>query len=541
MWSQRDPALRKTGSGNVFIKNLDGAIDNKALHDTFSAFGNILSCKVATDDLGNSKGFGFVHYETDNAAAEAIKHVNGMLLNDKKVFVGAHVSKKERMSKFETMKQNFTNIYVKNVDEEVSEEDFAKLFEQYGAVTSCALARDPEGNSRGFGFVNYEDHEHAEKAVDELNDTDFHGKKLYVGRAQKKYEREEELRRSYESSRQEKMQKFQGVNLFVKNLDDEVDDEKLRAEFAAFGAITSAKIMSDEAGKSKGFGFVCFSSPEEATKAVTEMNQRMLNGKPLYVALAQRKDQRRTQLEAQVAARNQLRMQQQAAVQGMPGGFPGQQMNGYYPGPQQQQMMGFQGRPMPGQQFPGMMPPQQRFPQQGRGAPPQGMYGPPMGQQYPGQGYPQGYNGQGRGRGGPMRQPMGPRGGMMPQGLGRGSAAPQQQQQNGGSFDMGGLSSSLLASASPENQKQMLGDALYPKVQAAEPALAGKITGMLLEMENGEILNLLEDEESLKTKVNKALEVLKEWNDKQTSGSDAGAEAPAAEEAEEKVEEKTEA
>lgn len=540
MQSQRDPALRKTGSGNVFIKNLDGAIDNKALHDTFSAFGNILSCKVATDDLGNSKGFGFVHYETDNAAAEAIKHVNGMLLNDKKVFVGAHVSKKERMSKFETMKQNFTNIYVKNVDEEVSEEEFSKLFEKFGAVTSCALARDQDGVSRGFGFVNYEDHEHAEKAVEELHESEFHGKKLYVGRAQKKYEREEELRRSYESSRQEKMQKFQGVNLFVKNLDDDVDDEKLRDEFASFGSITSAKIMSDEAGKSKGFGFVCFSSPDEATKAVTEMNQRMLNGKPLYVALAQRKDQRRTQLEAQISARNQLRMQQQAAVQGMPAGYPAQ-MNGYY-APQQQQMMGFQGRPMPGQQFPGMMPPQQRFPQQGRGMAPQGMYGPPMGQQFPGQGYPQGFNNQGRGRGGAIRQPMGPRGGMMPQGLGRGSMPSQQQPQQNGSFDMGGLSSSLLASASPENQKQMLGEALYPKVQATEPALAGKITGMLLEMENGEILNLLEDEESLKTKVNEALEVLKDWNEKQHSGSDADeAATPAPAATEEKTAEKVEA
>lgn len=57
--------------------------------------------------------------------------------------------------------------------------------------------------------------------------------------------------------------------------------------------------MCDETGASKGFGFVCFSAPEEATKAVTEMNGRIIVSKPLYVALAQRKEDRKAHLAAQ--------------------------------------------------------------------------------------------------------------------------------------------------------------------------------------------------------------------------------------------------
>ena len=63
------------------------------------------------------------------------------------------------------------------------------------------------------------------------------------------------------------------------------------------------------------------------------------------------------------------------------------------------------------------------------------------------------------------------------------------------------LNAQMLSNARPEEQKQMLGEQLYPIIQSLQPELAGKITGMLLEMENSEILHMLEDSASLNSKV----------------------------------------
>ena len=143
MWSQRDPSLRRSGVGNVFIKNLDKSIDNKAMYDTFSAFGNILSCKVAQDADGGSKGYGFVHFETEEAAMNAIQKVNGMLLNEKKVFVGRFVPRKEREKELGEKAKKFTNVYIKNFGEDLGDEKLKEVFSKFGKITSYKVVSHP--------------------------------------------------------------------------------------------------------------------------------------------------------------------------------------------------------------------------------------------------------------------------------------------------------------------------------------------------------------------------------------------------------------
>lgn len=326
------------------------------------------------------------------AADNAIERVNGKSILDRVVFVGHFRSKQERKAELGDRANRFTNVYVKNLDTATTEEELTKAASAFGTVTSLTIMHGEDGVSRGFGFINFEKSEDAAAAVEGLNNATIAGsdKEIFAGRAQKKEERQAELKKKFDDLRMERQQKYQGVNLFVKNLDEEVGDDQLRKEFESYGTITSARVMTEKktvapaAGQegepsekevSKGFGFVCFSTPEEATKAVTEMNGRMIGTKPIYVALAQRKEARRAQLEAQMAQRQAQTLRHMQRLDMPPGGgmpgmyppgmamYPQPGMMPGQPGPRQviypQQMMnrGWRpGAPRPYPQQPGGFP-----------------------------------------------------------------------------------------------------------------------------------------------------------------------------------------
>ena len=77
------------------------------------------------------------------------------------------------------------------------------------------------------------------------------------------------------------------MNIYVSGLSYRISDDDLRQLFEEYGAIKSAKVITDrETGRSRGFGFVEMSTDDEAKKAISELNGKDMNGRAIVVSEA---------------------------------------------------------------------------------------------------------------------------------------------------------------------------------------------------------------------------------------------------------------
>ncbi|KAL3072099.1 hypothetical protein niasHS_016274 [Heterodera schachtii] len=415
-------------------------------------------------------------------------------------------------------------------------------FSNAGPVLSIRVCHDAvTRRSLGYAYVNFQQPADAERALDITNFDVVLNRPI----------------RSMWSQRGPSIRRSGAGNIFNKNLGNEHKGH-LRHLFNVWEH-SELQVMCDEHGRSKEFGFVCFEKADEATKAVVEMNNKIIGNKPLYVA--QRKEDCKAQLASQYMQRlAAMRMQNLA---GLMGTMYAPASDGFFL-PQALQNQ----RAAPFMQTPNLSGAQMRgavfrwnnmggFNHQMQGY----MMGPAGGGQFGGanQIARGGPRSGGMGGGGGMRQYGGqPRQtaclawaaeatsskecvipGMQQQQQQQAqqpqiaySSYPQQQSrgmapQMGGGANGGGeanaghgitathqepLNTLLLTETDMTGQKQMLGERLYAIVarcsRDSDVEKVGKIMGKLLEMENAEILLLLGDAEMLRLRVDEAATVL---------------------------------
>jgi len=181
---------------------------------------------------------------------------------------GGHATNEER-------NQDAT-CYIGHLDEKVTDALLWELFLQAGPVQSVFMPKDRVSmNHQGYGFVEFLTEEDADYAIRVLNMIKMFGKPIRVNKA---------------STHNKNLDV--GANIFIGNLDPEVDEKLLYDTFSAFGVIMKTpKIMRDpETGTSKGFAFVNFATFEAADTAMEAMSGQFLCNRAITISFAFKRD-----------------------------------------------------------------------------------------------------------------------------------------------------------------------------------------------------------------------------------------------------------
>ena len=465
---------------NLFVKNLDSSVTTKKLDDLFSEHGKTVSCSIRTNNSGESLGYGYVQYETEENAQIAIEKLNNSTTFGSPISVQKFVSSKNR----EVQKNN---VYLRNFPKSWEK---AKIVEwlkdmaaKFGKTTSSeAYGKKFSDNTTScYAFVAFENQDEANAFIAEFNDKQLDEKAegdlpLLVTIAESKQVRQIRLKKEHANNRNT-------TNLLVKSLLDSVTQEKISEVFSKYGEITSIGLKTCQPnflpnGQTLQSAYINFKTADQATNVLLNA-KKDADVKALIHPIHKKTIEFITYFQNRSIRNEYLRMKQRMF----------QTMN-----------FGAMQMPMPGA-FPG------NFKKQGFGS-----MMPPM---------PMPFAMQGPFRNGPNMkfQPMPVS--TPPTAKHSTSGATSRQGDDEEAFSLEYLKTHTenFKNFDKDRQNEILGNLMYHKVMESglgNKELAPKITGMLIDteiLEIAEIIEIMENKESLNERINEALEVINSTED----------------------------
>uniref|UniRef100_A0A7S0EE45 RRM domain-containing protein n=1 Tax=Hanusia phi TaxID=3032 RepID=A0A7S0EE45_9CRYP len=310
------PSSAQPPHSNVYVKNLAEDMDDNSLRELFEGFGVIKSACVMLDQATKkSRNFGFVKFVEIESAQAAIQALNNTELQGKKLMVKFADADAEDKPPGDQCPSD--NLYVKGFPPSITQDDIFPIFSRLGNVIDIKILSRPGVGSTGKALVRMENSVQASWAISELNGKVLEGCSgpVVVRYAdspdEKQNKRKNNLKRNdrfagspqlgegYPMPMMAMQDPFRAppflhgppmarapeiCNLYVNELPSEADDLFLYRNFAPFGAITSVRVMRDENGNSRGFGFVKFVHAHDAYMAMSSLNGKQVNGKYLHVS-----------------------------------------------------------------------------------------------------------------------------------------------------------------------------------------------------------------------------------------------------------------
>ncbi|CAN4125121.1 unnamed protein product [Withania somnifera] len=261
-------------------------MDEGYLHSCFAQAGEVISVKVIRNkQTGQSERYGFVEFNTHDAAEKVLHSYNGtMMPNAEQPFRlnWSAFSTGEKRADAGAGSGSDLSIFVGDLASDVTDTMLCDTFaSKYPSVKGAKVVIDSNtGRSKGYGFVRFDDESERSRAMNEMNGIYCSGRAMRIGVATPKkslalqqYSSQAVILAGGHASNGAATKTSQSdsdlsnTTVFVGGLDSDVTDEELRKSFSQFGDVVSVKIPAG-----KGCGFVQFSDRSAAEDAIQKLN-----------------------------------------------------------------------------------------------------------------------------------------------------------------------------------------------------------------------------------------------------------------------------
>ncbi|KHJ86666.1 poly-U binding splicing factor, half-pint family [Oesophagostomum dentatum] len=175
----------------VYIGSISFEVREEMIKKAFEVYGPIKSINMSWDPTtGHHKGFAFLEFDVPEAALLAQESMNGQLMGGRNLKVGRPSNMPQAQPIIEMVQQDakkYHRVYVSSVHPDLSESDLKSVFEAFGEVVKCQLARQSatgKGSHRGFGYIEFNNAAAMNEAIAGMNMFDLGGQFLRAAKAQ---------------------------------------------------------------------------------------------------------------------------------------------------------------------------------------------------------------------------------------------------------------------------------------------------------------------------------------------------------------------
>lgn len=274
----------------VYVGNLSWNVSWQDLKDHMKTTGlEVTRANIMTTPDGRSKGCGIVEFATPDGAQQAVSTLNDTELNGRQIFVredredrnsgGAFASFNNRSGaqghRFTSGSQSQSRrVYIGNLSWDVRWQDLKDHMRQAGEVLHAEVICESNGRSKGCGIVEFATAQEAQEAITRLTDSELKGRMIFV---------REDRETSSGAAAGFQGQRSDNCSVYVWNLSYDTSWQDLKDHMRKAGNVDQATILNDNQGNSIGCAIVVYQRPQEAARAIRELQNSELNGRSMYL------------------------------------------------------------------------------------------------------------------------------------------------------------------------------------------------------------------------------------------------------------------